>query len=48
MNQLDLWMTEEHQINKGAKYLLDIKFNNNKMYFTTNKNKAYKLFNFGF
>lgn len=29
MNQLDLW-SGGHQINRGAKYLLDNKFNSNK------------------
>lgn len=55
MNQLDLTL-DEHQINRGYKYLIDNKHNNknskllcvifNELKFKSNKNKAYKLFEF--
>jgi len=57
MNQLDL-TSGGHQINRGYKYLIDNKHNNenskllcvicNKIEFKSNKNKAYKLFETGF
>lgn len=57
MNQLDL-TSGGHQLNRGYKYLIDNKHNNensrllcvicNEMKFKSNKNKAYKLFEIGF
>jgi len=57
MNQLDL-TSGGHQINRGYKYLIDNKHNNensrllcvicNEIQFKSNKNKAYKLFEIGF
>ncbi len=57
MNQLDL-TSGGHQINRGFKYLIDNKHNNenskllcvicNEIQFKSNKNKAYKLFETGF
>jgi hypothetical protein len=57
MNQLDL-TSGGHQINRGYKYLIDNKHNNenskllcvicNEMQFKSKKNKAYKLFETGF
>jgi hypothetical protein len=57
MNQLDL-TSGGHQINRGYKYLIDNKHNNenskllcvicNEIQFKNNKNKAYKLFEVGF
>ena len=57
MNQLDL-TSGGHQINRGYKYLIDNKHNNenskllcvicNEMQFRSKKNKAYKLFETGF
>jgi hypothetical protein len=57
MNQLDLWNGGQ-QINRGFKYLIDNKHNTsnskllcivcNKIKFSSNKNKAYKLFEVGF
>ncbi len=57
MNQLDL-TSGGHQINRGYKYLIDNKHNNenskllcvicNEIEFKSNKNKAYKLFETGF
>jgi len=57
MNQLDL-TSGGHQINRGYKYLIDNKHNNenskllcvicNEIQFKSNKNKAYKLFETGF
>ena len=57
MNQLDL-TSGGHQINRGYKYLIDNKHNNenskllcvicNEIEFRSNKNKAYKLFETGF
>ena len=57
MNQLDL-TSGGHQINRGYKYLIDNKHNNenskllcvicNEIEFKSNKNKAYKLFKNGF
>jgi len=57
MNQLDL-TSGGHQINRGYKYLIDNKHNNensrllcvicNEIQFKSNKNKAYKLFKIGF
>jgi len=57
MNQLDLW-GGGHQINRGSKYLIDNKHNNenskllcvicNEIQFKSKKNKAYKLFETGF
>jgi hypothetical protein len=57
MNQLDL-CSGGHQINRGFKYLIDNKHNNekskllcvicNEIQFKSNKNKAYKLFETGF
>jgi len=57
MNQLDL-CSSGHQINRGFKYLIDNKHNNekskllcvicNEIQFKSNKNKAYKLFETGF
>lgn len=57
MNQLDL-TSGGHQINRGYKYLIDNKHNNenskllcvicNEIQFKSNKNKAYKLFESGF
>ena len=57
MNQLDLW-GGGHQINRGSKYLIDNKHNNenskllcvicNEVQFKSKKNKAYKLFETGF
>jgi hypothetical protein len=57
MNQLDL-TSGGHQINRGYKYLIDNKHNNenskllcvicNEIKFKSNKNKAYKLFETGF
>lgn len=57
MNQLDLW-GGGHQLNRGSKYLIDDKHNNenskllcvicNEIQFKSKKNKAYKLFETGF
>lgn len=57
MNQLDL-TSGGHQLNRGYKYLIDNKHNNensrllcvicNEIQFKSNKNKAYKLFETGF
>jgi len=57
MNQLDLWGGGQ-QINRGSKYLIDNKNNTNKskllcvicnkITFTSNKNKAYTLFEIGY
>ena len=57
MNQLDLWGGGQ-QLNRGSKYLIDNKNNTdkskllciicNKINFTSNKNKAYKLFEVGY
>lgn len=57
MNQLDLWSGGQ-QINRGSKYLIDNIHNTqnskllcivcNKIKFSSNKNKAYKLFEVGF
>jgi hypothetical protein len=57
MNQLDLWGGGQ-QINRGSKYLIDCKFNNEKtkllcvvcndIKFKTNKNKAFNFFEIGF
>jgi hypothetical protein len=57
MNQLDLW-GGGHQLNRGHKYLIDNKNNTNnikllcvicnKITFTNDKNKAYKLFKIGY
>lgn len=57
MNQLDL-TSGGHQLNRGYKYLIDNKHNNenskllcvicNEIQFKSNKNKAYKLFEIGF
>jgi hypothetical protein len=57
MNQLDLW-GGGHQINRGSKYLIDNKHNNenskllcvicNEIQFKGKKNKAYNLFETGF
>jgi hypothetical protein len=57
MNQLDLWRGGQ-QINRGSKYLIDNKHNNqnskllcvisNEIQFKSNKNKAYQLFETGF
>jgi len=57
MNQLDLWGGGQ-QLNRGSKYLVNNKHNNenskllcvvcNEKQFTSNKNKAYKLFETGF
>jgi hypothetical protein len=56
-NQLDI-VSGGQQTNRGAKYLLDNKYNTNKskllcvicnkINFTSNKNKAFKLFHVGF
>ena len=57
MNQLDLWGGGQQQ-NRGSKYLINNKNNTlnskllcvvcNKINFTSNKNKAYKLFEIGY
>ena len=57
MNQLDLWSGGQ-QINRGSKYLIDNKHNTknskllcvvcNQIKISSNKNKAYKLFETGF
>ncbi len=57
MNQLDL-TSGDHQINRGYKYIIDNKHNNenskllcvicNEIQFKSKKNKAYKLFEIGF
>jgi hypothetical protein len=56
MNQLDLW-NGGHQLNRGFKYIENTIYNNktkllcvvcNKIIFTSDKNKAYKLFKIGF
>ena len=57
MNQLDLW-SGGHQLNRGFKYIVENIHNNdnskllcvicNYIQFSTNKNKAYKLFDIGF
>ena len=57
MNQLDLWGGGQ-QLNRGSKYLIDNKHNTdkskllciicNKITFTNNKSKAYKLFEVGY
>ena len=57
MNQLDLWSGGQ-QINRGSKYLINNKTNTekskllcvvcNKINFSSNKNKAYKLFETGY
>ena len=57
MNQLDLWGGGQ-QINRGSKYLIDCKFNNektkllcvvcNEIKFKTKKNKAFNFFDIGF
>jgi hypothetical protein len=57
MNQLDIWNGGQ-QLNRGFKYIENNKHNNenskllcvvcNKIQFTTNKNKAFKLFKIGF
>jgi hypothetical protein len=57
MNQLDL-TSGGHQINRGYKYLIDNKHNNensmllcvicNDIQFKSSRNKAYKLFEYGF
>ena len=57
MNQLDLWRGGQ-QLNRGSKYLINNKINSdnskllcvvcNKIKFSSNKNKAYKLFEIGF
>jgi hypothetical protein len=57
MNQLDLWSGGQ-QINRGSKYLIDNKNNtekskllcviSNKINFSSDKNKAYKLFETGY
>jgi hypothetical protein len=56
MNQLDLWKGGQ-QINRGSKYLIDCKLNNettkllcvvcNEIKFKTKKNKAFKFFEIG-
>jgi hypothetical protein len=57
MNQLDLWNGGQ-QLNRGFKYIENTNYNNsktkllcvvcNKIIFTSDKNKAYKLFKIGF
>jgi hypothetical protein len=57
MNQLDLWSGGQ-QKNRGSKYLIDCKFNNdktkllcvvcNEIKFKTKKNKAFNFFEIGF
>ena len=57
MNQLDLWNGGQ-QLNRGFKYIENTSYNNsktkllcvvcNKIIFTSDKNKAYKLFKIGF
>ena len=57
MNQLDLWGGGQ-QINRGSKYLIDCKFNNdktkllcvvcNEIKFKNKKNKAFNFFDIGF
>ena len=57
MNQLDLWSGGQ-QLNRGSKYLIDNKHNNDnskllcvvckEIQFTSKKNKAYQLFDTGF
>lgn len=57
MNQIDLW-SGGHQINRGSKYLINNKYNTetsklvcvicSNIQFTSQKNKAYNLFNTGF
>jgi hypothetical protein len=57
MNQLDLWNGGQ-QSNRGSKYLIDNKINTekskllcvicNEIKFSSNKNKAFKLFSYGY
>jgi hypothetical protein len=56
MNQLDLW-SGGHQINRGSKYIMDFKNDDkvkmvcvicNEISFKSDKNKAYKIFEYGF
>lgn len=57
MNQMDLWKGGQ-QINRGSKYLIDCKLNDektkllcvvcNEIKFKTNKNKAFNFFDVGF